>query len=60
MSLNTRPICAHYGNHFLFASALGAAALNPAFQCSYLRTKSPDLLNYVVQLLTGWELASER
>jgi hypothetical protein len=41
-------------------SALGAAALNPAFQCSYLRTKSPDLLNYVVPLLTGWELASER
>jgi hypothetical protein len=45
---------------FFFAVALGAAGLNPGFQSSYLHTKSPDLLNYVVPLLTGLKLASER
>jgi hypothetical protein len=41
-------------------SAFGVSGLNPAFQSSDPHTKSPDLPNYIVPLLTGWELASER
>ena len=51
---NTFDLC-HYGNHFPLPSAFGVLGANRGF--SEQRSALP---NYIVPLLTGWKLASER